>query len=461
MRKLSHWQSVFGCFSTQKTNCRPFKPLDSHWQRIIILVLVLSLFMPLAGCYDAREIDDLAYVMAIGLDKGDSGFIKMTLQIAIPKNISGGGEKGGGGGGEASLPTTIETHSLPVGLNVINTYLSRQLSLSDAKAIVFSEELAKEGIGQYLHSIARNREFRPNMYVVVSKTSAEDYIKGVVPKLEANPSKYYELNLTSYKYNGITPGTTMHNFYFDSESLSIQPVAILASINKFAPDKEMNLQASTYKEKNKPYPFMQDFTAGNIPRKSEFGPEIMGSAVFSSDKMVGELDGEETAYYLMLIGRYNYANWSFTDPKHLNSFISLNIKQNRKPSIKVKLADGKPIIDINLDLEADILSIQSGENYELPGRIGEVESYVSGVIKKDLMLTLNKCTKQFKTDIFGFGKKAKYLVWTWDQWEKMNWHSIFPYSKFNPEISLKIRRPGLIIRTVVPNSSQKSGNASQ
>jgi len=435
--------------------------LKVHSLWFVVLGIIVCLCIPLTGCYDAREVDELGYVMAIGLDKGEPGYVKMTLQLAIPKNIAGGGGEKSSGGNDTSLTATVETHSIPVGLNVINTFLSRQLSLSDAKVIVFSEELAKKSLEPYLHSIARNKDFRPNMYVVVSRTSAEEYIKSVAPKLETNPSKYYELNFNSFKYNGFTPGTTTHDFYFDIESLDKQAIAILASINKFSSDKEINLEASTYKEKNKPYPFMGDFKAGDLPRDSDAKTEIMGSAVFYGAKMVGELDGAQTAYYLMTTGKYNYANWSFTDPKHPDMFFSLNIKQSRKPEIQVELVDGKPIINLKINLEADILSIQSGENYEIPERIGEIESCAAGALNKELMLTLDKCAKQFHSDIFGFGKKAKYLVWTWDQWEKMNWQYIFRYSQFNTEVSLKIRRPGLIIRTVPSSSSDQSKKGSQ
>jgi len=417
--------------------------------KILLFGITVSLCLPLTGCYDAREVDELGYVMAVGLDKGDPGFVKMTLQIAIPKNISGGGgEKSSGGGQESSLIAMVETHSIPIGLNNINTFLSRQLILADAKVIVFSSELAKEGLAPYLHSIIRSKDFRPTAFVAVSRTSAEEYIKNVAPKMETNPAKYYELNFNSYKYTGLFPATNIHSFYFDTESHEKQAIATLASVNKFGPDKDINLGGSTAKEKGQSITFLSDFKAGDIPRKSDLKSEIMGAAVFDGTKMVGELDGEESSFYLMTIGQYNYANWSFSDPKHTGRFFALNIKQGRKPNIKVRLVNGKPYIDIKIALEADILSIQSGENYEAPERIGEIENYASKKIKEGMMKLFEKCAREFHSDIFGFGSKAKYLVLTWKQWEAMHWLDIFKYSQFNTEVNLKIRRSGLIIRTI-------------
>ncbi|MGI6669258.1 MAG: hypothetical protein ACOX4M_07655 [Acetivibrionales bacterium] len=55
----------------------------------LVLVLLLNLFL-LTGCFDQREIDELAYPMAIGLDVGEANELRMTLQLAVPISIGGG-----------------------------------------------------------------------------------------------------------------------------------------------------------------------------------------------------------------------------------------------------------------------------------------------------------------------------------------------------------------------------------
>ncbi len=434
---------------------------DSTYSRsavsLTLLIIIAALCLSLTGCYDAREPDDMGYVMAIGLDKGKTHFLKMTLQIAVPVKISGGGGGGGsegGGGAESSTIESVETPSVWSGLNMINSFTSRQVLLSHAKAVVISEELARNGIISYLHTMVRSKEFRPNLRVLVSRTSAEEYIKSVTPKLELNPSKYYELNFRSGSYTGFTPDITLNDFYFNTESLDRQSVAILASVNKFGPNKDVDIQASTYKDKNKPYPFEGDFKAGDIPRKAELKSEIMGLAVFDGARMVGDLDGEEAAYYLMATGEYNYSYWTFPDPRHKDKFVILDVRQNRKPKTNVSLAGGKPQINLRLNLEGDILSIQSGENYEKPGQIEFFEASAENLLKEGMMRTLEKAARQYHSDIFGFGRKAKALVLTWNQWEAMNWKGIFENSEFNVNIDLNIRRPGLIIRSVPAVSSE-------
>lgn len=421
---------------------------------ISIIILISSLIF--TGCYDLMEVDSTDYALAVGVDKGKTNILKVTFQIVIPKNITGGqaSSDGGGSQGEPSTMVSIEASTLCTAINLYNTYSSRKLNLTHCKALIISKELAKEGVSHILHSIVRTREFRPDMHVLVSRTSAEEFIKSIIPEIEINPAKYYELKFKSYEYTAFIPPTTFHDFYFDIESLHKQGVAILASINRFSEDTNFDLEGSTYKEKNRPQPYGGEFKAGDLTRKAKVKSEMLGTAVFDGDKMVGELDAEETVYYLMAVGKFNHTVWCFPDPKYPDQFVSLKIYQNRKPRTNVKLINGKPYIYLKLNLEADILSILSKEYYESSQRISLLETYIKNLIKEGMVRTLEKTARQYRSDIFGFGQKAKSLVLTWQQWEAINWKNTYQCSQFNVDVNFNIRRVGLITKSYPSISSQ-------
>ena len=68
----------------------------------------------------------------------------------------------------------------------------------------------------------------------------------------------------------------------------------------------------------------------NMPKVGNIKTEVMGMAVFDGARMVGELDGEETSYYLMVEGKYGYSY--VTIPiQAKDMFVLLNLKQSRKP----------------------------------------------------------------------------------------------------------------------------------
>ena len=58
-----------------------------HSAKFYILIFLLPLF--LCGCYDRFEVDNLAYVIAIGADLGSGDNLEITYQVAIPIKITG------------------------------------------------------------------------------------------------------------------------------------------------------------------------------------------------------------------------------------------------------------------------------------------------------------------------------------------------------------------------------------
>ncbi len=414
---------------------------------IVVVIAVVLQGAMFTGCYDRREIDDMAYPIALGFDKGEANELRMTLQVALPTTISGG--EGGGGGGEKSVTViTVDTPSIYSGLSMLNTFVSKQINLSHVKAIIFSKELAKEGISKYLHAMIRNREFRPNARIIVSRGSAEDFIAAVKPKLETNPAKYYELLLGAYEYTGFSTDTQMINFYHKTESESIQAVAVLADVSKYKSSDEFNLNNSTYKEKGRSYPLEGDFKAGDLPKTGELNIEVMGLAVFNGGRMVGELDGEETTYHLMLEGKFDSMFFTMPDPMKSDNFIVLNIKRSRRTKKRVEINGDKPKLCAKVFLESDILSIQSGINYEEGENTTKLEQSTETFIKEGIIKYLDKSIKIFGTDTNGFGKQVKSKFLTWKEWEQFDWLTKYKKSTYDIEVDVKIRRPGLITKTV-------------
>lgn len=419
-----------------------------------VLIIVLLQSFIFTGCFDKREPDDMAYPIAIGFDKGKTNELRMTLQMAVPTNIAGG-ESGGGDGSKSTTVITVDTPSIYSGLSMLNTFISKQINISHLKAIVFSEELAREGVSKYLHSMIRNREFRPNASIIVSRDSAEEFINAVKPKLETNPAKYYELLLDAYRYTGFTTDTQLIGFYNKSESASVQPVAVLAGVGKYKSSEEFDLSNSTYMEKGRNKPLEGDFKGGDLPKVGGLNIEIMGLAIFDGGKMVGQLDGEETNYHLMVEGKFNSMYFTMPDPLVKNNFIVLQLKRSRLTKKDVEIIDDKPKLIVKVFLEGDILSIQSGYNYESEENIEEFQMAIEDYIKDGITKYLEKSTKVFKTDSNGFGRELKSKFLTWQDWLEFDWLSKFKESTYDVEVNVMIRRPGLIVRTVPEVKSNK------
>lgn len=408
--------------------------------RAVKLVLLVLLVLLPAGCYNYSEPDEKAWVLAMGLDKGRQNKLTVTAVIAVPKNIAGGGggqpASGGGGGGGNFFTVSMEAPSLLSTLELLDSVVDRRVDLSHTKWFVFSRELAEQGIAEYFAPISRFYQFRRSSYVVVCQERAEDFLAKGVPKLEDNVGKYFELMQRGWRYTEFVPFDSFHQFYLKSESPGVEPVALLAALNRKAPVEENN----SAKPKGNYY-------AGHIPRRGGGAVEVMGGAVFRKGKMVGILNGDQVGVQKMFFGTLKRTIMDVPDPKRPGLYIVVDVKPRQKPRVKVQIEDGYPVITAELKLEGDIISIQSGEQYTTPGRLHIVEQAVERKLLQDVNSTVAK-SQALETDFLGFGLHAKKLFRTWPEWEAYGWDERYPAARITVHVDYKVRRTGLVHQMV-------------
>ncbi len=184
--------------------------------RKAILLIICGIL--LTGCSTSVESNDLAYVVAIGIDKAkEEKLYDFTLQIANPQAISGGSDEKGGEGGKKTVSNlTLTAPNIYSAVNLANHIYSKNVSLAHTKLIIVSEEIARsEGLMQMGETIARNEEIRPSTYLSVVKKEAKEYLENIKPTNEVNPVKYYEVIYES-EYSGFIPKHSCRDFYIRS-----------------------------------------------------------------------------------------------------------------------------------------------------------------------------------------------------------------------------------------------------
>ena len=401
---------------------------------ICFLLSIILCMITFSGCYDNNEIEDLAYVIAIGIDVSDSNTFNLTFQTAVPKSIAGGeGGGGGGGGGESTDITSFKTDNFLSGIKKANEYLNRKINLSHTKIIVVSEDIAKEGVTAFLNGLQQNIEIRPDVNIIVSSEGAKKYLESIEPKLSSNPAKYYSLLFESYESDFLVPETELEDYLYRAKNYTTQPVAIYTGT-----DKDVN-------EASKPSSTGEDSKSDGESKKSGENPKetmsIKGLAVFQMDKMVGQLDPKESTLFALLTGTKN-KDIEVTDPLDSRFNVLGNVKKENTSSIRVKIEKGKPKINMNLKLSVDVKAVQSDNDYNDPKKAAELKAAYKDYISNGLKTLLEKVTTEYKSDIFGFGKLAKQNFLTIDEWEKAKWQEIFPQSEYDLNVDVEIMRRG-------------------
>ena len=166
-------------------------------KKFILIFSALALCFSFSGCTSARQINEMAYVVGIGIDKGENEKILLSLQFAKPFVIAKSSESGEGGDKEkkdkSTSLATAEGADIFSAIKKIESTLSKQINLTHTKILVFSKDISQDGVSNYTNTLMANNQFRPNTYVAMSSGKATDYFEEEKPALENNPAKYYTM----------------------------------------------------------------------------------------------------------------------------------------------------------------------------------------------------------------------------------------------------------------------------
>lgn len=375
----------------------------------VAFIIMVSAF--LSSCM-GEEPNDIAYVTAIGIDKEDEGYL-YTIQFANPTKISGGASEEGGSGGNIVETIAVEAPTVYVAISNANAIVSKDLSLSHAKVIAISEEIAKDGIWGITDVISRNNEIRPDVYFTVAENSGE-YIQSVKPVIELNPVKYYQL--TYENKNGDTvPQNTADDFYMacisgdrdfvlplsgTAETMKIGTINT-ASENDEKPDKnkanydvETNKELFQYGRKN--------YFAGEAGTEIKNKSETIGLAVFKGDTYVGKMGSLEAEIYNILSCSISRSRVTFYTDSKREVPIVVTIEEKKKPHIK--LNQSSKTAEVEIVLEAELVSVPE-KNKDISEE--EFNSFASDAADSAIEGFLNKSYKEMNVDMLGIKSKLK------------------------------------------------------
>lgn len=419
----------------------------------ILLAIFLSGLLFTSGCFDAIEVDEMVYVVAMGLDSGTNGNVRMSMLLAVPIAVGVGPEPG-----EVDKSTTMLTVEAPTiygGMNIANSMLSKKVNFSHAKLVVISKELAQTGVEKYMNTFSRFREFRPNTYLGIARGQAEDFLKESKPILEANPAKYYELLMEAWEKTGFSVGSIISDFYRDMRSNDGEAVAALLDVNNLESSEEFEKILSAGEQDNDGKVMEGDYAAGQVPAIFDSKSMNMGIAVFKADKMVGELSGRETVFYLMVTGRLKEAYFSIPDPEEQGSkevqemqFVSLRLSFARRPVVQVKMKEDIPEITAHIFLEGSVLTVEGDKDYSTGEGLKQLEDFSAEYLRKDILSFLEKTRDIFNSDICGTGRKMKQKFLLWDDWGRFRWAEKYQNAVFDASLKVVIRRTGMTIKQI-------------
>lgn len=414
----------------------------------IVLILISIMYAFFSNSTSSKKIDDMAYIVAIGIEKGSVEKYKMSFELSTVESSSSESssdsskESNGGSGGSSSSESekespytvySVECASIDTGISLLNTYINKHINLSHCKIIVISEDLAKDGIRSIVYNFVNKIEIRPDCNIIISQTPGNEFDEKNKPSLEDVLTQYFEISSnTDDNDTDYTKIVTLNEFYSSLEDPLKQPYAALGIINN----------ADSQVEDSNNNDIQIDKSVGSITsKKDKYLVELIGISVFNDDKMVGKLSSMETVCHLALIDNLKQSTISIPSPFEPNDKINLFISVTRKPKIKVYINkySPTPFVKIDLKIIGRLVSFNNTEKAIDQDIIHQMESKASEYLTKELYDYLYKTSKEFKSDISGIGTSASINFKTIQDLKNYNWLKSYENCAFQVNVSTSIK----------------------
>lgn len=394
--------------------------MNRKWLFLIFILFGTTLT---SGCWDKKELNDIAIVSAVGIDKSKEGNLMGSFQMINPGNVTGA-LQGGGSGDSPSTTVFTSTGDSVVELDRhASIKVSRFMYLPHANLVVISEELAKEeGIIPILDAFDRSPSFRTTTNLVIARdVMAKDIVETLTVIDKVSAEKVIKTLKSTEELHG--------------ESISVNIQDVIKGL--VSTGREPVISGITIK-KNREKEGKIENTKTSIVGAN---PETAGIAIFKNGKLVDWLNGEKAKGALWVLGKIKSTN-IYIDWKNKKDAISYQVVRE-KTNVKVKMKKGKPTMIINVRAEGDIRESNVPIDLSDPHVLLDIEKKLEKDLKKQMEAVIVQAQKN-KADIFGFGERVHQSnPKEWKRIEK-DWQDVsFPKVKVDVKVETFVRRTGL------------------
>ncbi|MFZ7103678.1 MAG: Ger(x)C family spore germination protein [Peptococcaceae bacterium] len=382
----------------------------------ILSVLMLSLALPVSGCWDRKELDQLAIVSSIAYDTAaEPEGITVTAQLILSGKVSAPGT--GGGGGEKTPVRVIQATATTPFAAVRNMSLQSEEKpyFSHNPILVMGRGIAEKGVSPILDFHFRDPEHRRTGYFLVAEGKGQDII-AIGTEQEEIPGMFIKNMLETANFN----------------------------TSKIALITEQEFMERLMSKTTSPY--------ATLIKTSEDGKEktlrLTGTAVFKRDKLAGKFDYRESRGLLWILGKVKSGIIVVPCSEH-NGEIGLEIIR-AKSKIIPEITENSIKITIKVSEEGNLGDQSCSEDLTTPAAWQELEKKQAAAIKEEMMAAVAK-SRELNSDVFGFGDAVhrKYPQLWRDELEE-NWDDYYPELEIEIIVEARLRRPGMITKPAVP-----------
>lgn len=334
-----------------------------------ILILIPLLFC-LTGCYNYRELNDLAIVSGISIDKNEDEYI-VNAEVINPKK-----QQDASSGKEPEFVVyTSKGTSMQEAFRKIIKESPKKLYGAQMDVLIIDEETAKKELKNILDFFSRDPEIRSEFYVLVGKstdvleiTTPLDKIssKNILDSLESNNSYLGFSNLVTYH-------DLIDNYLNPNIELALPTVEVVGDDTNG--DSIENIESTS----------------------ADAASIITNIAVFKDNKFVGYLTEEESQAYNMVM---NSAKTTLMKTNYKDNEFIISEILNSSADIKIDIKKKK--VTISIKGKATIAEANYSGNLEDAKEISKIQKDLNKTTEKFIKNSLKSTIQKYNSDIYGF-----------------------------------------------------------
>lgn len=379
-------------------------------KKILLIIMILLL----TGCYDYKELNQIAIIGATSIDKIDDNYI-VKIQVINPQNVK-----------ESTSDNTSFVIYEEVSDNLQEAYrkitnYSPRFTYSDHMQVLFlSEDILKSDFSEVMDFLMRNPSVRNDFYVLIEKNGS-DIIELTTPINQISSSSIK----SSLENNSKHYGTSKIVNFNDFSSMYLNPniEIVLPSINlvgdiDIGQDMKNTMQSNNYVKY-----------------------ELSNLGIFKDNKLIGYLTSDESLSYNFIMNKIDTAIVSYECDNEDNVVVDI---EHSKTKIKVN----KNKININISTNGNLIEVGCNLNMD-EKEIKNIEKNISNKIKNMVSNSISSVIANYNSDIFGF--LDLYYKNDYKYYKKIKnkyYDDIFRNLDININVKTRVSREGTILEVL-------------
>ncbi|MGG0741128.1 Ger(x)C family spore germination protein [Niallia taxi] len=380
---------------------------------------ILLCFIPLlSGCWDRNELSKTSIVTGMAVDKGESFKYKLTIETTEAREMMVQTATGQAPSTVASLEGN-SVAELVSKFNIVNATIP---IYSHMRVLVISEELAKEGMLDFMVFFDRNRQIRDDFMIVIAREGkAEDILKvNNMYKKSASLKLFTQLTTMQRDWGG-APDIKLNDYTRIYNSEGQAPV--LPAVQLIGDAKK----------------------GGNVENLKSEDPEsqvkVNSLGAFKKGKLVGYASLAEVRDLL------------FVQDNIKSTAITANCEEGEKKfeyrvthsstKITAKEVKGIPHFYIKIKTEGILDGTTCTNTIGNASAFEQLEVNINKEMERKIKDFIIKTKEQFNADIFGFGDLLREQDYKNFKKYKDTWDDGYAKAQMHISFNSEIKRSGL------------------